>query len=70
MDEKQVSGEMDTVSKIKVYKGALIALTGAVAVLIALLAFGVGIDQATLTAFLAWGVPAGVNAAKEYYAGE
>lgn len=70
MANGQVSGQVDPVSEIKIYKGAIIALTGGIAVLVLLLAFGLGVDKATLTAFLAWGVPTGVNAIKEYYAGE
>lgn len=70
MAQGQISGEMDPISRTKIYKGAIIALTGAVAILVLLIAFGLGIDKATLAAAVAWLVPTGVNAAKEYLAGE
>ena len=60
---------MDETSKIKTYRGAIIALTGAIAILILLLAYGIGINRALLGAFVAWLVPTGVNAGRQFMKG-
>lgn len=61
---------MDPVSQLKVYRGAIIALSGAIVVLILLIMFGLNIDKAAIVAFFAWIVPVGVNAARQFYAGQ
>lgn len=69
-NEGQVKNALDDVSQLKILKGLVIALTGGVAVLCLLLAFGIGVDKAMLTAFIGWIVPTAVNAVKEYMAGQ
>lgn len=69
-NEVQQSGKLDSITQIKILKGAVIALTGGLAVLILLVAFGIGVDKATIVAFFAWFTPVAVNSAKEFYAGE
>lgn len=70
MNDQQVSGKLDPITQIKILRGAVIALTGALAVLILLLAYGIGVDRASIAAFFAWFVPVAVNAGKEFMAGE
>lgn len=70
MNDQQVSGKLDPITQIKILRGAVIALTGALAVLILLLAYGIGIDLASIAAFFSWFVPVAVNAGKELMTGE
>lgn len=58
------------VSKDKTLKGALIALSGAMVVLLLLMVYGMGIDKAVLVSFLAWFIPTAVNASRQWYKGE
>lgn len=56
-------------SREKTLKGALIALSGAIVVLLLLIAYGIGIDKAVLVSFLAWFIPTAVNAGRQWYKG-
>ena len=66
---KQVADSLDPVTKFKILKGAVIALSGAIGVLVLILAFGMGIDKATLAAFVSWSLPVAVNAYHQYKKG-
>jgi len=65
----QYKFSFDKESLIKIGKGALIAFTGAGA--IAMLEFigTINIDNVMLTSFVAWLVPVGINAIKEWKKG-
>ena len=65
----QIANQLDPVTQNKILKGMVYAMSGAVAVLVVALLFGVGVDKASLVAFISWLVPAGVNAYKEYVSG-
>jgi len=66
----QIVNQLDPESKIKILKGMVIALSGALAVFALLLAFGIGVDKATLTMFVAWAIPVATNAYHQYLKGD
>lgn len=61
MAKGQIKGKMDRASELKFWKGAAISSTGAVCVLALLILFGMGIDKATLTAFVGFLIPVITN---------
>lgn len=66
----QVKNSLDPVTQLKIYKGMIIALSGAVGVLVLLAMWGLGIDKAALGAFISWILPVGVNAYHQFSKGE
>jgi len=65
----QVANQMDDESKLKVMKGALIALSSFTVALLFFVAFGIGIDKALLASFVTWAVPVAINAYHQYTRG-
>jgi len=66
----QIKYSFDKITQNKIFKGALIALTGSAA--IGLLGFfgALQIDNPTLAMVMAWAVPTLTNIVKEWMAGE
>ena len=69
MDTQQIKYSFDKVTQSKIFKGALIALTGSAA--LGLLGFfgTINISNPALAMFAAWFIPTAINAIKEWMAG-
>lgn len=66
----QIANQLDDESKLKIMKGALLALSSFVVVLLLLIGFGLGIDKALLTSFAAFITPILINGYRQYKKGE
>jgi hypothetical protein len=70
MENFQRVKSFDDVTILKIKKGAVIALFGAFAVGLLLLAWNMDIERASIVAFIAWLVPFTINVVKEFLKGE
>lgn len=69
MSTEQIKNTLDPVSQLKIYKGMVIALSGAVGVLVLLVLWGIGADKAMLAAFISWLLPTVVNSVNQFTKG-